>query len=232
MMLAPPRKIDAHHYPHTPPATQEQSLLTMLPPGIVDNMAGKRPIELNERQKRFVAAYVKNANATQAYIEAGYSAANAAINASRLMSNDMVKKAIEAQTKKHLDDLDITNGRILREVANAAFATGADLIDFTGPDWKLRPANEVPPDAQRTITDVEVIRNEDGSERIKIKRQSKDANLERLMRYRRLLGDAEPNSLPLMPIFVVVPNIETLRREILHVPTTISPTPGPVDEGQ
>ena len=50
---------------------------------------------MNERQKRFVAEYIKDYNATQAAIRAGYSERTAYSQGNRLLKNIEVKKAIE-----------------------------------------------------------------------------------------------------------------------------------------
>ena len=50
---------------------------------------------MNERQKRFVAEYIKDYNATQAAVRAGYSERTAYSQGNRLLKNIEVKKAIE-----------------------------------------------------------------------------------------------------------------------------------------
>ncbi len=50
---------------------------------------------MNERQKRFVAEYVKDYNATQAAIRAGYSERTAYSQGNRLLKNVEIKKAIK-----------------------------------------------------------------------------------------------------------------------------------------
>lgn len=53
---------------------------------------------LNDRQQRFVAAYVVLGNATEAYIQAGYAAKDrtiAGVNASRLLQHPAIQRAIQ-----------------------------------------------------------------------------------------------------------------------------------------
>lgn len=50
---------------------------------------------MNERQKRFVAEYIKDYNATQAAIRAGYSERTAYSQGNRLLKNVEIKKAIK-----------------------------------------------------------------------------------------------------------------------------------------
>lgn len=56
--------------------------------------------DLNEKQRRFVDEYLIDMNGKQAAIRAGYSTATAEVQASRLLSQDKVKAALEtARTK-------------------------------------------------------------------------------------------------------------------------------------
>ncbi len=57
---------------------------------------------LNPMHKRFVEEYVKDQNATEAYLRAGFKCKreSARNSAHRLMTNDDVKKAIEKKSRK------------------------------------------------------------------------------------------------------------------------------------
>lgn len=61
--------------------------------------------ELTSRQKTFVLEYCKNKNATQAAIAAGYNANSAAVQGSRLLTNEKIKAAIETLDNKKIADL-------------------------------------------------------------------------------------------------------------------------------
>lgn len=58
---------------------------------------------LTAQQRRFVAEYLKDGNATQAAIRAGYSKKTAQEQSSRLLSNVMVAQAIERQQKASIE---------------------------------------------------------------------------------------------------------------------------------
>lgn len=58
---------------------------------------------LTPQQRRFVAEYLKDGNATQAAIRAGYSKKTAQEQSSRLLSNVMVAQAIERQQKASIE---------------------------------------------------------------------------------------------------------------------------------
>ena len=52
--------------------------------------------DLNDRQRRFVLAYLKDPNATHAALEAGYAKGSAHVTGARLLKDDKVASAIEA----------------------------------------------------------------------------------------------------------------------------------------
>lgn len=62
-------------------------------------------MKLNERQKRFVDAYVKTGNASESIRQAGYKTTNADVTATKLMKNPNVK----AEIKRRLDELHAAN---------------------------------------------------------------------------------------------------------------------------
>jgi len=80
---------------------------------------------LSPKHKAFVTEFMKDFNATRAYIRAGYSANGAEQGASRLLRNVEVVAAIGEQ----LEARGITPERIKCEIAEVAF--GADIADVS-----------------------------------------------------------------------------------------------------
>lgn len=64
--------------------------------------------QLSERQQRFVDAYLVDPNATKAAIAAGYSAATAKQQGSRLLTNVDVAAALAKRQQKAADRADLT----------------------------------------------------------------------------------------------------------------------------
>ena len=88
------------------------------------------------KRQIFVQAYLANGrNATLAARTAGYSAATACVQGSRLLKRPDVHALIAAETERHSSAAGLTIERTLAEVAAAAYATVSD--DFRWPD-KLR----------------------------------------------------------------------------------------------
>lgn len=76
---------------------------------------------LTEKQKRFVAEYLVDLNATQAAIRAGYSEKTAGEQGSRLLANVKVQDAIQGEMARQQERTQITADAVLKEYARIAF---------------------------------------------------------------------------------------------------------------
>jgi len=83
-------------------------------------------VELNLKQKRFVQEYLIDLNATQAAIRAEYSEHTAYSMGQRLLKNVKVQAALQEAIKSRAIRTEITQDRVLKELANIAFANGTD----------------------------------------------------------------------------------------------------------
>ena len=76
---------------------------------------------LTARQMRFVDEYLKDLNATQAAIRAGYKATTAvAANAARLLTNDKVQEAIEARKQARVERVELEQDWVVNELRKVA----------------------------------------------------------------------------------------------------------------
>ena len=83
-------------------------------------MATKKAM-LTARQQRFVDEYLKDLNATQAAIRAGYKATTAvAANAARLLKNDKVQEAIEARKQTRVERVELEQDWVVNELRKVA----------------------------------------------------------------------------------------------------------------
>ncbi|NVJ46460.1 MAG: terminase small subunit [Cytophagia bacterium] len=103
----------------------------------------KDQFELTDKEYRFANYYLGEArfNAAEAARLAGYSEHTARQQGSRLLSNVYIEKYIKSRTSKILNDLQITQERILKEYVTLAFG---NLTDYLQDNWKLKPLNEIP----------------------------------------------------------------------------------------
>lgn len=88
--------------------------------------------KLTEKQKRFVAEYLVDLNATAAAIRAGYSNKTA----NRIGSENLSKPDIQAAIRKRQVELqervEITQERVITELAKVAFANGTMYAQVSG----------------------------------------------------------------------------------------------------
>ena len=83
-------------------------------------MATKKAM-LTARQQRFVDEYLKDLNATQAAIRAGYKATTAvAANAARLLTNVKVQEAIEARKQARVERVELEQDWVVNELRKVA----------------------------------------------------------------------------------------------------------------
>jgi len=85
---------------------------------------------LTAKQRLFTLEYLKDFNATQAAIRAGYSAKTAAPAASRLLTNVKVSAEIQKAMRRRVDRLDLHAHRVLREIADHASANICDYLEI------------------------------------------------------------------------------------------------------
>lgn len=83
-------------------------------------------MSLTAKQKRFCEEYLIDLNATQAAIRAGYSPKTAEQTASRLLRNVKVQEYIAKRQKELSRSTEITQERVIKELALIAFSNNAD----------------------------------------------------------------------------------------------------------
>lgn len=111
---------------------------------------------LNPKQERFVAEYLIDLNATQAAIRAGYSAKSAAEQASRLLINVKVAKAVEAAQAARSARTEITQDRVLKELAKLGFANMQDYMSVTQEGEPFADLSKLTRDQAAAITEFTV----------------------------------------------------------------------------
>lgn len=155
---------------------------------------------MTPRQAKFVSEYVKLPNATRAAIKAGYAKKAANREGSRLLSNVVIKSAIEAAQAQLAAKSGITAQRVLEELSRIAFA---DLRGLFDDDGKLKPIHELPEDLARALAGVEVTRertirkgeDETTSEYVsKVRSWDKPKTLELVMKHLGMLKEKVEHS--------------------------------------
>lgn len=113
---------------------------------------------LTDKQKRFVAEYLVDLNATQAAIRAGYSEKSASRIAVELLNKTQVSEAIQKAMKDREARTEITQDKVLEELARVAFANGTDFARVTSKNGykavELIDTDEVPPEKRSAIAGI------------------------------------------------------------------------------
>jgi phage terminase small subunit len=147
---------------------------------------------MTPKQALFVVEYLKDLNATQAAIRAGYSAKTAEKNAYRLMEIEGIQTAIKAGTAKQIETAELSAARVLEEYRRLAFVDVRGFYDEAG---HLKPIGQLTAEQGSALAGVETMRrNVEAGDGVtdtvyKIKLWDKVRSLESLAKHFGLLID-------------------------------------------
>ncbi len=113
-----------------------------------DELTSRLPL----RRQRFVAEYLKDMNATQAAIRAGFKPKTAYSQGQRLLRFPAVRAAVVAGRQEILARTEISPQRVVAEVACIAFLDPRKFFDANG---NLLPVPEMPEEVRRALTALE-----------------------------------------------------------------------------
>ena len=122
--------------------------------------------ELTDRQKRFVTEYLIDLNATQSAIKAGYSKRSAMELGYQLLQKPSVVEAIQDAMQERSRRTQVTQDRVLEELAAIAFANIYDALNTGSGQPTYKDMDELPADLQKAIVEIACAPSEDGSTRI------------------------------------------------------------------
>lgn len=121
---------------------------------------------LSPKRARFVQEYLKDLNAKQAALRAGYAGGRSGRSAeamgSYLLRNPEVQAAIAAAQRRVAERAEVSATRVLQEYAAIAFADIGEVLDFSGPAPRLRDANTIPAPARQAIASMKTRRYLEG----------------------------------------------------------------------
>lgn len=109
---------------------------------------------MTPKQERFVKEYLIDLNATQAAIRAGYAAASASVEGSRLLANAKVAAAVAMGQQERAKELGVTAERVLAELAKIGFS---DIRRLFTPGGNLLPVGDLDDEAAAAVASVEVV---------------------------------------------------------------------------
>lgn len=109
--------------------------------------------KLNDRQKRFADEWLIDMNGTQAAIRAGYSEKTANEQAARLLANVSIQEYLEGKREKLAEKVEITQERILQELAFMAFS---DPRAYFHPDGTMKGIHELDNGSAAALASLEI----------------------------------------------------------------------------
>lgn len=146
---------------------------------------------LTDKQKRFVAEYLVDLNATAAARRAGYSEKTACEQAARLLANAKVQAAVQEAKQARQERTEITQDMVLRETAKLAFF---DIRKMFGKNGKPLDISELDADTSAALVglDVHDIADNDGDYVGFVKKYKMADKLKALELLGKHLGTWEP----------------------------------------
>lgn len=145
---------------------------------------------LTDKARQFCAEYLKDLNAGQAAIRAGYSAKSAYRTASRMLADKDIQAYLAKISKKRSLRTAVTQDRVLTEISRLAFNDPRRAFDDNG---ALLPVQDWPDDVAAAIASIEC--NEIKLDGVvvgmvkKVKFWDKSKNLELAARHLGMLND-------------------------------------------
>lgn len=108
---------------------------------------------LNDKQRLFVAEYLKDLNATQAAIRAGYSERSAKSQGQRLLTNDDIAAAIAAAKEERMKDVKIDANYVLNRLVEIDQMDVLDILDDHG---AIKAVSEWPAVWRQSLSGLDV----------------------------------------------------------------------------
>lgn len=145
--------------------------------------------KLTPKQQRFINEYLIDLNATQAAIRAGYSEKTANVIGAQNLLKASIQAEIDKRRGKIQSKLEISQERIIQELASIAFANGADfaeVIELGGLHTvEFKATKELPPEKRAAIASIK-----SGTSGMEVKTYDKLRAMELLGKYLGYLNPA------------------------------------------
>lgn len=133
---------------------------------------------LTKKQKLFVEEYLIDLNATQAAIRAGYSEKTAKNIGCENLAKPNIQREIQKRMKARGQRTEITQDRVLQELAKIGFADVTDFVTIENRMVQVKSTAEMPADRMGAIAGIK-----EGANGIEIKLNDKGKALELIGRH-------------------------------------------------
>jgi len=153
--------------------------------------------KLTDKQQLFCEEYLVDLNAYRAAVAAGYSEKTAAVIGYENLNKPYIAEYIRSSLEKRLSGLEISQERVLNEIARVAFG---DVRSLFNEDGSLKLISELDDDAARSIAGFDVVVKSLGDGEVehvaKVKSADKMRGLEMLGKYLALFTEKHEHSGP------------------------------------
>ncbi len=152
--------------------------------------------ELKDRQKRFVAEYLVDLNATKAAIRAGYSKNSASEIGYENLRKPHIAEAIEKAQEKRNKRVEISQDDVVNGLARIAFNDMREMFDEHG---NLMPIQDLPESVALSLAGLDVVTVKKGEGEVeyvsKIRSNDRLKAFELLGRHMKMFTDKVENSI-------------------------------------
>ena len=142
---------------------------------------------MTDKQKIFADEYLIDLNATRAYRVAYPNVKKdetAAVNGSKMLRNTKVAKYIQDRMEERQERTEVTQDRVVQELAASAFAKATDYVEIRGGRVVIKDTNQLEDNQIRAIAGIK-----EGANGIEIKLNDKEKALELLGRHLGMWND-------------------------------------------
>jgi phage terminase small subunit len=162
--------------------------------------------KLNPKQQRFVEEYLKDLNATQAAIRAGYKPSRAEQTGCDLVRNRKVANAIQKAKDARSDRTKVDQDRVVKEFSRIAFLDPRKVMGWGPTGVTFHPSEGLTEDEAAVVSEASQTVGRAGVT-MKLKLASKLDALDKLARhlgiYKDKLEVSGPNGAPLVTEIVI-----------------------------
>lgn len=144
--------------------------------------------KLNDKQRKFIDEYMKDHNASQAALRAGYSKTSHTEIGAQLLCKTHVKDEISRRQKISATQHSNLRDKVIKELAILAFSDMADYGSWNQSGFDVTDSGQVDPDKRRAISEVDM-REDNSGVKMKIKKESKIKALELLGKHFGIFED-------------------------------------------
>ena len=144
--------------------------------------------KLTPKQQLFVLEYLKDLNATQAAIRAGYNAKNADVTGPRMLGNVRIAVAIQESMNVRSKQCEIEADAVLRELARLGFSNMRNYAEWGPGGVKLKDSSELTDDMSAAVFVISETRTATGRT-FRFKLHDKISALEKLGKHLKLFTD-------------------------------------------